>query len=172
MKSKKWIGATGALIVVFTLAGLSIFPAMADEGNETDTSPQMERCDKFTEKVAGNLGVSEDELTTAVTNAKLAMIDEALADGNISEEQAAEIKQRLEENDGICFPVGKGFHGPRFRHGPGPGHEGSLDTAVENGIITQEQADELKKLKDEACQQLREPIGSQNLESGRFGGRM
>lgn len=53
--------------------------------------------DRFIAKTAENLGVSAEELTTAMTDAQFELIDEAVAEGKLTEEQAAKLKERIEE---------------------------------------------------------------------------
>src|SRR6266545_2597527 len=53
--------------------------------------------DKFIAKTAENLGVGAEELTTAMTDAQFEIIDEAVAAGNLTEEQAAKLRERIEE---------------------------------------------------------------------------
>src|SRR6266508_2142497 len=53
--------------------------------------------DKFIAKTAENLGVGAKELTTAMTDAQFEIIDEAVAAGNLTEEQAAKLRERIEE---------------------------------------------------------------------------
>ncbi len=68
-------------------------------------------------KVADKLGVSEEELQTAFDEARDETIDEAVAEGRLTEEQAEWIKERAEEG-GVLFagprpgqrPNGKGHH--------------------------------------------------------------
>jgi hypothetical protein len=90
------LGAFGALgFGLIAVAG-----AGAQEGEEGPVR-------NFIGRVAEKLGVSEDQLTTAVKDVKLEMIDEALADGRITEEQAAEMRERV-ENGKLRFPGGPG----------------------------------------------------------------
>ncbi len=144
MLKRSWKSLIGVMIVVLTVTGLvSASMAMADDSDESTDTPQPgERCEMFKGKVADNLGVTTGDLDTAVTNAKLEMVDEAVAAGKITAEQADEIKQRIQENDGMCGWMKKGFH-----RGPGMMGTGMLDSAVENGIITQEQADQIEAIK-------------------------
>ncbi|MCL4288019.1 MAG: hypothetical protein KJ006_10300 [Thermoleophilia bacterium] len=72
--------------------------------------------------IAENLGVTEDKLETALAEShKAAMearIDQAVADGMITAEYAAELKQRVDEADLSDRGFGPGGPG---RHGFGPG---------------------------------------------------
>lgn len=52
-------------------------------------------------KVAANLGVSADDLVAAFTKARLEMIDEAVAAGQITPEQAQAMKDRIEARQAL-----------------------------------------------------------------------
>jgi len=64
----------------------------------------------FVTRLADRLGISEDELTAAVKDVETDMVNEAVADGRLTEEQGARILDRI-ENGELRFPGG----------GPGPG---------------------------------------------------
>ncbi len=64
----------------------------------------------FLSKVADKLGVSQDDLKTAIDEARDETIDEAVADGSLTEEQAERLRERVAEG-GRLFP--------RFRRGHG-----------------------------------------------------
>jgi hypothetical protein len=100
-KAILWLGIFGAL-------GFALI-AVADAGAQQGSDGPVRN---FIGRVAEKLGVSEDELSNAVKEVELEMIDEALAEGRITEEQAAEMRQRVESGE-LRFPGG----GPR--HHPG-----------------------------------------------------
>lgn len=52
--------------------------------------------DKFIAETAERLGISAEELTSAMTDAQVELIDTAVADGRLTEEQAAKLKERIE----------------------------------------------------------------------------
>jgi len=86
-------------VAVLALGVVAIGGAAADE----DDGP----LGTFLSKVADKLGVSEDELQTAIDEARTETLDEAVDEGLLTEEQA----ERLQDGG---FP----FRG-RPRHGPG-----------------------------------------------------
>jgi len=92
-----------AAVAALTITLFAVASAGAQEGE--DGSPVQ----SFVSRLAGKLGISEDQLTTAVKDVELEMGDEALAEGRITEEQAAEMRDRI-ENGELRFPGG---HGPR-----------------------------------------------------------
>jgi hypothetical protein len=103
------IGAVAVAVLV--LGVVAIGGAAADE----DDGP----LGTFLSKVADKLGVSEDELQTAIDEARTETLDEAVDEDLLTEEQA----ERLQEGD---FPFrGLPRQGPRH----GPGHV--MDAAVE-----------------------------------------
>jgi hypothetical protein len=95
-----WVGVFGALAVAL----LAVAGAGAQEGEEGPVR-------NFLGRVAEKLGVSEEQLETAVKDVELEMIDEALAEGRITEEQAAKMRERVESGE-LRFPGG-----PRPHHG-------------------------------------------------------
>lgn len=78
----------------------------------TATGAQEGVREQFLARVAEKLGISESELTQAMTDVRIEMIDEAVADGRITQERADELKARIEENGPLFFgPHGGGPHG-------------------------------------------------------------
>ncbi|HEV8574054.1 MAG TPA: hypothetical protein VGR43_05030 [Dehalococcoidia bacterium] len=53
--------------------------------------------EKFISETAERLGVSAEELTAAMTDAQFELIDTAVAEERLTEEQAAKLKERIEE---------------------------------------------------------------------------
>lgn len=93
-----------AVLALLALAGLAVTATVtsAQEGDGPIGS--------LLARVAQKLGVSQDELETAIRDARIEMIDEAVADGRLTAEQAERLKARVEE-DGFLLPRGLG-HGP------------------------------------------------------------
>ncbi len=157
---KLWIGLA---VMALTVVGLVVIPAAMADGSSDEavtpspTPPDPDTvCSNFAGKVAANLGVSVDTLKNAVTDAALQMVDEALANGSITQEQADRMKERIREGGaGCCLGwFGGRWGGPRCGFGP----MGCLEKAVEDGIITQEQADQIKTLARQIREQIRERL--------------
>ena len=67
----------------------------------------------FLGDVAKRLGVQQSALEDAIQEASKARVDAAVEDGRLTEEQADQIKERIEEGDGpILGGPGLGFGGP------------------------------------------------------------
>jgi hypothetical protein len=84
--------------------------------------------DDYLEKLAENLGISEDELREAMEQTALDLLDEAVADGDISEEAAQKIREMIEDGGG--FPLfGGGLLAPGLQPGFGalPELEGTVE---------------------------------------------
>jgi hypothetical protein len=97
----------GTVLAVLGLAAVALGGAVTSA--QGDDGP----IGTFLAKVAEKLGVSEDELNTAVQQAQIEMIDEAVAEGRLTEDQAAQMTERIAEGD-FLFPfMGKGpsWHG-------------------------------------------------------------
>src|SRR3990172_5715154 len=134
------------LIVLAALAALGL-GAVAIGGAVTSGQEGDGPVGTFLSKVAGKLGVSEDELKTAIQDTRVEMIDEAVAEGRLTEAQGERMKERIEEGDlGVGFGLrfGEGpFRGGRLCH-RAAGHV--LDTAAEG----------LDMPKDDLAQQLKD----------------
>ncbi len=90
------------------------------EQSTTAAAPQQ----TFLGKTATNLGVDEARLIEAIAQARLQMIDQAVEQGRITQEQADRMKQRIEGSQALL---------------------GMIDEALQQGRITQEQATWMKQ---------------------------
>ncbi len=98
------------LIVLAAVAALGVaLVAVVGAGAEEGDGPAK----TFISKLADRLGISEEELAGAVKDTQLEMIDEAVADGKLTQDQADRLKERIEEGE-LVFP-GRGRPGPRER---------------------------------------------------------
>jgi hypothetical protein len=160
-KTKKWIAVTGAAFAVLMLLVVAL-PAAADTNV---AAPAAHRggpmgggaSDAY---LAEALGIAAAELQTAQQTAYEAAIDQALTDGLITQAQADALKAR-----GASF--GRGFHGffglgdnaidmnalladalgisaDELAAARVEAQDLALAAAVEDGRLTQEQADQLK----------------------------
>ncbi len=88
--------------------------AAAVEGNQP--------VDHYLEVLADNLGVTVEELEGALTQSHIDLVNEKVADGTITEEEAAQIIERIESGEGRLFPpFGGGRHG---------GHHGKFQRLI------------------------------------------
>jgi hypothetical protein len=72
-------------------------------GAGAQEGPGGGRVGDFVTRLADRLGISEDELTTAVKDFEIDMVNQALADGRITDQQAAAMIDRI-ENGELRFP--------------------------------------------------------------------
>jgi hypothetical protein len=84
----------------------------------------------FEALLANELGISVDQLEAAYATARNARIDQAVADGSLTEEQASLIKGRYAL-----------LADQKFQDSMQSAYEAAVQQAVEDGVITQEQAD-------------------------------
>jgi hypothetical protein len=102
-----------AAVVVVALAGMAGRLVLAQsEENGSKEGPLR----NFIGRLAENLGISEDDLNTAIKDTQLELLDEAVAEGRIDEERAAEIRERIESGEGFKFGFRHG-KGHRLHHG-------------------------------------------------------
>jgi hypothetical protein len=101
-------------LLAATVAGL----AVAGGGAAIAASQADSPASSFLDSVAKHLGISSSELEDATRAAAVDQVDKALEDGHITQEQADELKSRIESGDfpGFLVPrlLGLGGHG-----GPG-----------------------------------------------------
>lgn len=109
---KWWIAAAAAVAATAAIGvGASVMAQTPVPG--TDTGKSM------VDRVAEKLGISSDELSVAIESSAFEAIDERVAAGQLTQEQADALKERIAElpDDALIGPAGHGFGG----HGPG-GH--------------------------------------------------
>jgi len=103
------VGLFAALgVMVLLVSGLVAGVALAQGGGGGDAQGARER---LAARVASHLGVTEQQLVDAFKAARLEMLDEAVAAGKISPEEAERIRERIEESRGL----GLGLRGWRLR---------------------------------------------------------
>ncbi|HSP54115.1 MAG TPA: hypothetical protein VLS25_00875 [Dehalococcoidia bacterium] len=93
-----------ALVVIGAVAALGV-GLMVVGGAAAQGGPGHGRVQDFVSRLAGHLGISQDQLTTAVKDSEIDMINQAVADGKLTEDQAAKLKERV-ENGPVQFPGG------------------------------------------------------------------
>jgi hypothetical protein len=84
------IVATLVALAALAIAGAVVFAQASNSASGSDAATTT-----FLAKVAKNLGISEATLVSAMQTANEQSIDEALAAGRITAEQAAAMKERL-----------------------------------------------------------------------------
>ncbi len=82
------------LVAVLGIAAVGV-AAFAQGDTGTSDSP-FDYVTKFKEALAGILGISVDEYDAAVDKAEQQVIDQAVSEGRLTEEQAAELQSRLD----------------------------------------------------------------------------
>lgn len=108
-------------VIAAAVAGLAVAGGGAGIAASQDDSAGS----SFLDSVAKHLGISSQELEDAAEAAALDQVDEALDQGRITEEQAEELRSRIEAGEvpffgpGFFGPglLGPGFFGPGFGHG-------------------------------------------------------
>lgn len=128
MRLTKAFGAAGALIAAALVGGTLIGSALAtDENGDTDstTTNDAPYCETFRDALASELGVTVDELVAAGQAAANTTIDAAVAAGDLDEERAAALRERIANADGSgCIGIGQAFKrgfGMGFERGAGRG---------------------------------------------------
>jgi polyhydroxyalkanoate synthesis regulator phasin len=98
-RSKVILGVVAAVVLGL---GVATGTVLAQSGSGQESPEPGALCDRFVEGVASQLGVTAADVDAAFRGAKLDMVDEAVASGKITAEQAAQLKARIEEA-GACW---------------------------------------------------------------------
>lgn len=104
------------VMMVFGIAGalaIGLFAIAAVGAQEDPTDTVTRPVDDLVSRVAEKLGVSEDEFVDAWNESAIDIVDEKVESGELTEEQGAAIKERIENSDGVWVP-----HRPHHGHHP------------------------------------------------------
>ncbi|HEY8172061.1 MAG TPA: hypothetical protein VIH21_03155 [Dehalococcoidia bacterium] len=104
MTKRKWAAVVAGITVALVVGAGAVMAQSQDDGSSTPT---------FLDRLAQKLGIDRPKLDQAIKDARGDEIDEKVADGDLTQEQADKLKQRLDEQPA---------DGPFF--GKGPGHPG------------------------------------------------
>jgi len=119
MKTRKRTFSIAAIVLL--AAGLAAGLALAQDSEDVAEVTESEATETtFIARVAANLGVEESALTDAMELARIQEIDEAVADGRLTEEQADEMKARIEARQAM---------------------KDVIENAIASGELTEEQAE-------------------------------
>ncbi|MEA2682165.1 MAG: hypothetical protein QOK05_493 [Chloroflexota bacterium] len=123
-----------ALGLAAVILGAGAFTAIASPAFHLATTPSPSAspkpgaakakaaCDAFVADLAHRLGVTTDKLTTSVKDSLKKAIDDAVARGDMTADQATKAKARIDASQG-CQGLGN-FHGFAGPKGPGGGFGG------------------------------------------------
>ncbi len=127
-------------ILAATVAGVAM--AMPDSGGNPAKTNLYQDC---LAKFSANLGVEQDKVVTALNTTKKQMLDEAVQQGRITQEQADKMAARMGDNPG-WFGFFNGPHKDGKGFGKGFGERGrKLDYASKAlGITAEELKSELE----------------------------
>ncbi len=98
------------LLILGAVAALAV-GLIAVAGAGAQEGPAGGRVGDFVTRLADRLGISEDELTDAVKDVEIDMVNQAVEEGRLTEQQGAEAIERI-ENGPVHLP-GNGRDGPR-----------------------------------------------------------
>jgi hypothetical protein len=132
MKLTKALGLAGALLLSALVGGTLIGSALAtDEETGTDDATDTAYCDTFRDALASELGVTVDDLAAAGKAAALTTVDAAVAAGDLDDDRAATLRERIAAWDGTdCRGFGRGF-----ALGAGRGFEYGFERGFGRGLV-------------------------------------
>ena len=152
---KKWLAAAGAGLAVIAMTAVAVPVSTVNAASAQHGAGPGGQNDSY---LADALGVTVDELTSAYSAARLAAIDQAVADGLLTQEQADSLNNGTGRPDGRGLgPIGQskdeqdalvaeqlGITVDALQAARTTANDARLAAAVEAGQITQEQADQMK----------------------------
>lgn len=145
MRLTRTLGLAGALIVAALVGGTLINSTFATD--ETADPPDAAYCDVFRDALASELGVTADELTAAGKAAAGATIRAAVSAGDLDDDRAAMLRERIESHAGDgCGLLGRGG---AFGRGFGIGMERGVARGFLGGDVFEAAADALGMTSDE-----------------------
>lgn len=102
----KLLGITVGVLVAVVIIGAGTIWAQGGGQTPTPAAPSAPTtntaCDQFMQALAGHLNVSVDTLTQATKAAAKDMVDQAVKDGRLTQDQANQAKQRIDQAQGSC----------------------------------------------------------------------
>ncbi len=127
MKNRTMLSfAAGSAIAVAGLIGGTV--AMATDNGSTESQAvglshgDVDRAGEYIAALAKNLGIDEQTLRDAIKTTSLEFLDQAVADGKLTQEQADNLRSKIESGEGAMF----GFGSKGFGHDGGKGGRGSM----------------------------------------------
>lgn len=120
------LAGIAAVVAILGVAAVGAVVYAQDDG----TGGPFDFHGKFREALANILGVSVEEYDAAVEQAQSQVVDEALAEGWLTEEQAELLQWRMDQAPGFGMrEMGKGFG--RLGHGMIGGHDNLVSIAAD-----------------------------------------
>lgn len=165
MRLTKTLGAAGALILSALVGGTLIGSALATDESTDAPGPATEYCDVFLDTLASELGSTRDGLVSAGQTAASAAVDAAVEAGDLTEERADAVRERIAAADGsgcdwIGHGIGRGF-GAGFERGEARGFLGRDVFEVAADALGIESAELIPQLRD--AESLEALAGEQGL---------
>jgi hypothetical protein len=129
VKNIKTLGIAGGLVAAALVGGTLISAALAAPSSTSpsasgaDLADKAAYCETWQKAFADQLGVSVDDLLPAAKAASVAAIDAAVAAGDLTEERATALKDKIAAADGsnacrfLGHPFAGGGHGPKANLG-------------------------------------------------------
>lgn len=128
MKNIKTLGIAGGLVAAALVGGTLINAALAAPSAPSASASTADLangayCETWQKAFADELGLSVDDLLPAAKAASIAAIEEAVAAGDLTEERATALKEKIAAADGsnACkffgHPFAGGGHGPKAHFG-------------------------------------------------------
>ena len=107
-------GSMAGLLVATVLAGLVLSTTVLAQTPPAGDAKPARPVENFISKLAAKLGISADQLKTAIKDTEIQIVDEGVQQGKINQDRANKLKERIQNS-----PNGFGPFGLKPPHIPG-----------------------------------------------------
>jgi polyhydroxyalkanoate synthesis regulator phasin len=105
MKIKMLAAMVGVVIAVGIIGGTAVWAQGGTQGGATPAPKFGQRCEEYQAALAQKLGISVEKLQQAQKDTVKDFIDQAVKNGKLPADKAAELKKKIDESKG-CAPLG------------------------------------------------------------------
>ena len=118
------------IATLIAILGVAVVGVAAYAQDDSQSSGPFDFATRFKEALASALGISVDEYDAAVETAQGQVVDEAVSEGWLTQDQADLLQWRMDQAPGFRMPdMGKGFG--EFGHGMMGGEDNLLSIAAD-----------------------------------------
>jgi hypothetical protein len=118
------------IATLVAILGVAAVGVLAYAQDDTGANGPFDFAARFKDALASALGITVDEYDAAVEKAQAQVVDEAVTEGWLTQDQADLMKWRMDQAPGFGMPhMGRGFEG--FGHGMMGGEDNLLSIAAD-----------------------------------------
>jgi hypothetical protein len=131
MKTKLLAAIFGVVVALGIIGGTAVWAQGGTQAGNPSAPDAGKRCEAYQAALAQKLGISVEKLQQAQKDTTKDLIDQAVKNGKLKADQAAELKKKLDESKG-CAPFGA--LGQRGGSQNGTPKAGTLRAGLQTGL--------------------------------------